>query len=99
MIHDLRFSHDRRGFYARTRRQGRGMHVHLGPDHERAVRRDFFSERRRRRTGIGQVLVTMPRTSDAPVDYLSFAERPVLMLTNIGNRGDLSVVAEDGDSL
>src|SRR5215470_11077876 len=41
----------------------------------------------------------MPRTGNTSVNNLSFPERPVLVLTDIGDRGDLSVVPEDGDPL
>src|SRR5262249_15420151 len=75
------------------------MHVHLAPHDERAVRRGLLREWRRRRARIGQVLVTMPGTGDTSVDDFSFPERPVLVLTQIGDGGNLAAVPEDGDSL
>jgi hypothetical protein len=59
------------------------MYKYLAPHHTRAVRRNLLCKWRRRRTGIGQVLVAMPWASDASVNDLSFAERPVLVLTHI----------------
>src|SRR5262245_58287180 len=48
-----------------------------------AERRHFLSERRWRGAGIRQVLIAMPRASDASIDNLAFAEGPILMLADI----------------
>ena len=41
----------------------------------------------------------MPRAGDDAVDHAAFAERAVLVLTDIRERGDLAVVLENGDTL
>src|SRR5690349_8932075 len=75
------------------------MYEHLLPHHAGAVRRNLFCKWRRRRAGVGQVLIAVPGASDASVNDLSFAERPVLVLAHIRHRRDISVVLEPGDPL
>src|SRR5262245_26105216 len=41
----------------------------------------------------------MPGAGDTSINDFSFSERPVLVLTHIGDCGDLIVVPEDGDPL
>src|SRR5436189_3056509 len=90
---------DHRWFAARAGRQRRRMEEDLVADHARAEGRNLFGKWRRRRAGLGQVLITMPRTSDAAVDDLALAERPVLMTADVRHRGNAPIVFEDGDPL
>src|SRR5262245_22693371 len=60
---------------------------------------DLLGERRRRGSSVGSVFVAVPRTDDAAIDDLALAERPVLMLADVGDRRDLAVVFEDRDAL
>src|SRR5437868_4217771 len=75
------------------------MYEHLVPNHTRAVRGNPFRKGRRRRAGLGQVLISVPWTSDASIDNLSFSKRPVLVLADIRYCRDVSVVLEYGDAL
>src|SRR5690242_10522060 len=88
-----------RGFDASARRQRLRMHQHLVGVDLRPVGCYLFREWRRGRAGIGKVLISVPRTRDAAVDDTPFPERPVLVLADIGDRGDTVAVLEDGDTL
>jgi hypothetical protein len=75
------------------------MYEHLVPHHTGTVSRNLFCKWGRRGAGAGQVLVAVPRASDASVNNLSFSKRPVLVLTHIRYCGDISVVFKYSDPL
>ena len=71
------------------------MDEHATVLHAHVERRNFLYERRRRCTRFGLVLIAMPRTSDAAENNFAFAQRPVLMLADIGDSGDFPIVFEN----
>ena len=71
------------------------MNENASCHHAHIKRWHFLGKGRRRRTRIGEVLVPMPWAHDASVDDAAFAERAILMLTDVRNRGDLTVVPKD----
>src|SRR5882672_7661899 len=60
--------------------------------------RDFFLEGRWRRAGFRLILVAMPWASDAAVDDTAFSQGAILVLADVGNRGDLAVIAKHCNS-
>ena len=74
------------------------MHEDCVSDNFDAKRRNFFGERSRRRASIRLVLVAMPRTGHATVNDAAFAQGSVLMLTDIRDSGNFSVVAKHSDA-
>src|SRR5262249_29569468 len=75
----------------------------LHPDppvlHPHRVRRDFLHKRRRRAPILRPVLITVPRAGHATVNDPSFAKRPALIRTHIGDGRDLIMKAKHGDTL
>src|SRR6266571_153206 len=76
-------------------RIGFGMHEHPAIPHTHIECRNFLDERRRRRAGVRMILVAVPRTSDAAENNFALAERAVLMLADVRDGGNLSVVFEN----
>ena len=74
------------------------MNPDAAVDDAGAVGFDLLRKRRRGGAGFGEVLIAVPGAGDAAVDDLALAERAVLMAAEVGDGGDLAVVAEDGDA-
>src|SRR3954452_23897051 len=74
------------------------MHEDTTRPHANIECRNLLSERRRRGARVGLVFIAVPRTHDTVIDYLSFAQRAVLVLADIRDRGDPAVVPEDRDT-
>jgi len=60
--------------------------------------RDLFNKWRRRSAGIWTILVAVPRAGDAAVENFAFSKGAILMLANVGDSRDFSVVFENGDT-
>ena len=60
------------------------------PSQPRAVGRKLLGERRRRAAVFEPILEAVPRAGHAAVDDAAFADRPVLMGAEIGQRADLA---------
>src|SRR6185369_17354816 len=89
---------DQGRFQPRARRMRARMDEYLVPDQLRLIRRHLVGEGRRRGARVRRILVAVPRACHAPIDDSPFSEWTVLVPANIGNRRDLAVVAEDGDT-
>src|SRR6185503_4721212 len=89
----------RRRFNARPRRMRVRVDQNTARRYADVEGGHFLGERRRRGAGIRPVLVAVPRADDTAVDDAPFAQRTVLMLTNVRDRRDASVVAEHGHAL
>src|SRR6266581_3708138 len=83
----------------RAGRIGLWMHEHPPIFHPDVERRDFLHERRRRRAAVRLVLVAVPRTGDAAENNFAFAERAVLVLADVRDGGDFSIVFENRHAL
>src|SRR5262245_52079457 len=75
------------------------MNEHPSVPDTHLERRHFLHKRWRRCACVWLILVTMPRTSNAAIDNFSFSKRPVLVLTDIRDSGNVSVVFEDCHAL
>ena len=70
----------------------------LGMIDTQAIRRRWkdvgskLDERRRRRAGFRQILVAVPGAGNAAEHNFPFAKRSILVLTDIGDGGDFSVI-------
>src|SRR6266700_1806782 len=70
------------------------MHVHTAVEG-----RHLLDEWWRRSAGVRLVLIAVPRASDAAKDKLSFAKRAILVLADVRNGRDLSLVLENRHAL
>jgi hypothetical protein len=83
----------------RARRQRARIHLHHAVPDPHSVGYELFGEWRRCAAVHKSVLIAVPRAGYATVDDAAFAERAVLMRTEVGQSTDVFAVAKDCNAL
>jgi len=75
------------------------MNQHTAASNPDIERWHLFDKWRRRRARVRHILIPVPRTGDAAENNLALTERAVLMLADVRDGGDFSIVFENRDAL
>src|SRR2546426_2119916 len=75
------------------------MNQHTAASYPDIERRHLFDKWRRRRACVRRILIPVPGTSDTAENDFALTERAVLMLTDIRDGGDFSIVFENCHAL
>src|SRR5438445_9681436 len=75
------------------------MNQHTAASYPDIERRHLFDKWRRRRACVRRILIPVPGTSDTAENDFALTERAVLMLTDVRDGGDFSIVFENCHAL